>query len=55
MPAAMADILVCEDRDSLVEAGHRARRAVEERYSDQRIIRQLIDTFTEAVSGRGIV
>ena len=55
--AAMAHILqtLCEDRDSLVEAGHRARRSVEERYSDQAIVRQLIDTFTKAVSGGGSV
>jgi glycosyltransferase involved in cell wall biosynthesis len=52
--AALADILrtLGEDREQLVSAGRRARRSVEETYSDQTVVRQLIETFTEAVSAR---
>jgi hypothetical protein len=33
-----------------VEAGKRARQSVEERYTDETVIGQLIDTFNGAVS-----
>ncbi len=54
--AAMAQLLstLAADRRLLVEAGNRARRSVEERYTDATVIGQLIDTFSGAVSDRGI-
>ena len=54
--AAMAQLLstLAADRRLLVEAGNRARQSVEERYTDETVIGQLIDTFSGAVSDRGI-
>ena len=40
-----------EDRQAVAEAGRQARQAVAERYADQTIIDQLVDTFTRAVAG----
>jgi L-malate glycosyltransferase len=54
--AAMAELLstFTTDRRLLVEAGKRVRQSVEERYTDETVIGQLIDTFDSAVSDRGI-
>jgi glycosyltransferase involved in cell wall biosynthesis len=53
---AMAELLrtFAADPRLPAEAGRRARRSIEERYSDQIVIGQLIDTFTGAVSDRAI-